>query len=191
MEEISWNLYLHTINYVTIAAEEVINGHTSANVILLCTLRSKNMTGLGMTINATRVFSSHDLPLVSRDREWLLGKISCVTVKYSDERLGRVNLACGCHEWVLNQSVIKYRHVVLHSKTPTGPFNITHPTAVQTSLFASALFARFDPTGRYVGTGRNNGAAAIWDLETRAPIRWLEGHVKAVTSLEYVCVLNV
>ncbi|KAF9468770.1 WD40 repeat-like protein [Collybia nuda] len=66
-----------------------------------------------------------------------------------------------------------------------SPFNITHPTAVQTSLFASALFARFDPSGRYVGAGRNNGAAAIWDLETRAPVRWLEGHVKAVTSLDW------
>ena len=28
--------------------------------------------------------------------------------------------------------------------------------------------------------------AAIWDLETRARIRVLEGHVKAVTNLEYV-----
>ncbi|KAG5645768.1 hypothetical protein DXG03_005305 [Asterophora parasitica] len=64
-----------------------------------------------------------------------------------------------------------------------SPFNITHPTAVQTSLFASALFARFDPSGRYLGVGGTNGTAAIWDLETRARIRWLEGHVKAVTSL--------
>lgn len=66
-----------------------------------------------------------------------------------------------------------------------SPFNITHPTAVQTSLFASALFARFDPTGRYVGAGCPNGSAAIWDIETRAPVRWLEGHVKAVTSLDW------
>ncbi|KAF8075966.1 WD40 repeat-like protein [Lyophyllum atratum] len=66
-----------------------------------------------------------------------------------------------------------------------SPFNITHPTAVQTSLFASALFARFDPSGRYIGVGGTSGAAAIWDLETRARIRWLEGHVKAVTSLDW------
>ncbi|KAF5388144.1 hypothetical protein D9615_000017 [Tricholomella constricta] len=66
-----------------------------------------------------------------------------------------------------------------------SPFNITHPTAVQTSLFASALFARFDPSGRYIGVGGTSGTAAIWDLETRARIRWLEGHVKAVTSLDW------
>ncbi|KAH0587078.1 hypothetical protein H2248_005896 [Termitomyces sp. 'cryptogamus'] len=66
-----------------------------------------------------------------------------------------------------------------------NPFNLTHPTAVQASLFASAAFARFDPSGRYLGVGRSNGAAAVWDLETRARIRSLEGHVKAVTSLDW------
>jgi COMPASS component SWD1 len=56
---------------------------------------------------------------------------------------------------------------------------------VQTSLFALASFARFDPTGRYVATGRVDGTAAIWDLDTRAAVRILDGHVKAVSSLEY------
>lgn len=64
------------------------------------------------------------------------------------------------------------------------PFNITHPTAVQTSLVAGASFARFDPSGRYVAAGRGDGAAAIWDLDTRSAVRWLEGHVKGVTSVE-------
>ncbi|KAG6836920.1 hypothetical protein H0H93_001286 [Arthromyces matolae] len=67
-----------------------------------------------------------------------------------------------------------------------NPFNITHPTAVQASLFASAVFARFDPSGRYLGVGRSNGAAAVWDLETRSRIRSLEGHVKAVTCLDNI-----
>ncbi|KAF7330766.1 COMPASS complex protein [Mycena venus] len=66
-----------------------------------------------------------------------------------------------------------------------SPFNITHPTTVQTSLFALASFARFDPTGRYVATGRVDGTAAIWDLDTRAAIRILDGHVKAVSSLDW------
>lgn len=65
-----------------------------------------------------------------------------------------------------------------------GPFNITHPTTVQTSLFALASFARFDSTGRYVATARVDGTAAIWDLDTRAAVRVLDGHVKAVSSLE-------
>ncbi|KAK7060109.1 chromatin binding protein [Paramarasmius palmivorus] len=67
-----------------------------------------------------------------------------------------------------------------------NPFNISHPTAIQTSLFALGSFARFDPSGRFVGVGRFDGIATIWDLETRAAIRILDGHVKAVTSVEYV-----
>lgn len=66
------------------------------------------------------------------------------------------------------------------------PFTITYPTAVQTSLNSGASFAKFDPSGSYVAGGRPDGSAVIWDLDTRAPIRWLEGHVKAVTSVECV-----
>ncbi|KAJ7179564.1 COMPASS complex protein [Mycena filopes] len=66
-----------------------------------------------------------------------------------------------------------------------SPFNITHPTTVQTSLFALASFARFDPTGRYVATARVDGTAAIWDLDTRAAVRILDGHVKAVSSIDW------
>lgn len=66
-----------------------------------------------------------------------------------------------------------------------SPFNITHPTTVQTSLFALASLARFDPTGRYVATARVDGTAAIWDLDTRAAVRVLDGHVKAVSSLDW------
>lgn len=57
---------------------------------------------------------------------------------------------------------------------------------MQTSLFSGASFARFDPSGRYVAAGRHDGSATIWDLDTRAPIRWLEGHVRGVTSVECV-----
>jgi len=66
------------------------------------------------------------------------------------------------------------------------PFTLSHPTAVQTSLYAGALFAKFDTTGRFIATARSNNCAEIWDLETRAPIRLLDGHVKAITSIEYV-----
>jgi COMPASS component SWD1 len=71
----------------------------------------------------------------------------------------------------------------------SDPFTLSHPTAIQTSLFAGALFAKFDPTGRFIAAARNNGSAEIWDLETRAPIRWLDGHVKAVTSIEYAVLI--
>ncbi|KAF7331669.1 WD-REPEATS-REGION domain-containing protein [Mycena kentingensis (nom. inval.)] len=64
-------------------------------------------------------------------------------------------------------------------------FNIGHPTTVQTSLVALASFARFDPSGRYLATGRLDGSAAIWDLDTRASIRVLDGHVQAVSSIDW------
>ncbi|KAF8876289.1 COMPASS complex protein [Gymnopilus junonius] len=66
-----------------------------------------------------------------------------------------------------------------------NPFTLSHPTAVQTSFFAGALFARFDATGRFIAAARLNGPAEIWDLETRAPIRWLDGHVKSITSIDW------
>ena len=66
------------------------------------------------------------------------------------------------------------------------PFNITYPTAVQASLPSQCSLARFDRSGRFVAAGRSDGSAAIWDLETRAAVRWLEGHVKGITSVECV-----
>src|SRR5258707_8581519 len=69
---------------------------------------------------------------------------------------------------------------------PTDPFIITYPTAVQASLPSQCSLARFDRSGRFVAAGRSDGSAAIWDLETRAAILWLEGHVKGITSVECV-----
>ncbi|KAL9712398.1 chromatin binding protein [Leucoagaricus gongylophorus] len=65
-----------------------------------------------------------------------------------------------------------------------NPFQITHPTAIQTSLLASAHFSKFDPSGRWIAAGKQNGSVVIWDLSTRAPVRVLDGHVKSVTSVE-------
>ncbi|CCM03989.1 uncharacterized protein FIBRA_06145 [Fibroporia radiculosa] len=65
------------------------------------------------------------------------------------------------------------------------PFNITYPTAIQTSLDSGASFAKFDKTGRFVAGGRPDGSAVVWDLDTKAPVRWLEGHVKGVTSVDW------
>lgn len=69
------------------------------------------------------------------------------------------------------------------------PFSIPYPTAVQTSLRAQASFARFDPSGRFIAAGRPDGSACIWDLDTRTTVRWLEGHVKGITSVECVTFL--
>ncbi|KDQ28785.1 hypothetical protein PLEOSDRAFT_1111940 [Pleurotus ostreatus PC15] len=66
-----------------------------------------------------------------------------------------------------------------------SPFNVSHPTAIQTSLLDRASFAKFDPSGRYLATGKLDGSSSIWDLETRSAIRLLDGHVKAVTSVDW------
>lgn len=63
-------------------------------------------------------------------------------------------------------------------------FSISHPTAIQTSLFAGATLAKFDTSGRFVAAARPTGDVDIWDLETRSAIRSLDGHVKAITSIE-------
>ncbi|KAJ3560731.1 hypothetical protein NP233_g10648 [Leucocoprinus birnbaumii] len=66
-----------------------------------------------------------------------------------------------------------------------NPFQITHPTSIQTSLLATALFSKFDPSGRWIAAGKQNGSVVIWDLNTRAPVRVLDGHVRAVTSIDW------
>ncbi|KAH0839567.1 WD40-repeat-containing domain protein [Lanmaoa asiatica] len=66
-----------------------------------------------------------------------------------------------------------------------NPFIITHPTTVQTSLVSGASFARFDPSGQLLAAARSDGSAVIWDLDTRATIRWCEGHVKGVTAIDW------
>lgn len=61
----------------------------------------------------------------------------------------------------------------------------SYPTAVASFLPSQALFARFDPTGRFVAAGTPEGHLAIWDMDTRETARILEGHVnnKALTSV--------
>lgn len=66
-----------------------------------------------------------------------------------------------------------------------NPFTITHPSAIQTSLASGASFARFDPSGKLVAAGRPDGTGVIWDLDTRAIVRWCEGHVKGVTAVDW------
>ncbi|KZT39653.1 WD40 repeat-like protein [Sistotremastrum suecicum HHB10207 ss-3] len=61
----------------------------------------------------------------------------------------------------------------------------TYPTAVQTSLVSNALFARYDPQARFIAAGQYSGSTVIWDLDTRAIVRVLDGHVKAVTSIDW------
>ncbi|KAG7096577.1 hypothetical protein E1B28_003997 [Marasmius oreades] len=67
-----------------------------------------------------------------------------------------------------------------------SPFIINHPTAVQTSLYSyRAQLSRFDPSGRFVGVGTFDGTAYIYDMDTKAAVRTLDGHVKNITSLDW------
>lgn len=54
---------------------------------------------------------------------------------------------------------------------------------------SQALQARFDPSGQYIGAGKMDGTALIWDMTTKSSVRTLPGHAKAITSIEYVAVL--
>ena len=66
--------------------------------------------------------------------------------------------------------------------------DVTYPTAVLTFLPSGALFARFDPTGRFIAAGRHDGQLVIWDMDVREPARVFDGHVKALTSVRCVFV---
>lgn len=62
------------------------------------------------------------------------------------------------------------------------------PERVESSIDANAQCVRFNSgssrfAGSYLAIGRTDGCVAILDLATRAYLRFLEGHVKTVTSL--------
>ncbi|KAI0643665.1 WD40 repeat-like protein [Trametes meyenii] len=71
------------------------------------------------------------------------------------------------------------------NRTVANLFTSPFPTAIQTSLDSLATIARYDSTGKYVAAGRHDGLAVIWDLATRGQVRWLEGHVKGITSIDW------
>ncbi|CAO1617800.1 unnamed protein product [Sympodiomycopsis kandeliae] len=57
------------------------------------------------------------------------------------------------------------------------------------STEVSSLCAKFNPKGRfagqYIASARAEGAIAIYDLETKGMIRYLEGHVKPATCIAW------
>jgi hypothetical protein len=66
------------------------------------------------------------------------------------------------------------------------PFGQDFPESVVGTLEDSALCARFDPTGHLIAAGRVDGWTTIWDVDTKGALRYLEGHVKPVTSVRLV-----
>ncbi|KAM0752903.1 WD40 repeat-like protein [Meredithblackwellia eburnea MCA 4105] len=68
-----------------------------------------------------------------------------------------------------------------------NPFAQSFPEGFDSSIEAFALCARFNPRGVFAGhflaVGRIDGAVSVLDFETRGVVRWLEGHVRAVTTL--------
>ncbi|GAA5878946.1 hypothetical protein JCM3774_000668 [Rhodotorula dairenensis] len=68
-----------------------------------------------------------------------------------------------------------------------NPFSTSVPENFDQSVDAAALCARFNPRGLYAGhyiaVGRLDGVVAVIDFETKDIVRWLEGHVKAVTTV--------
>lgn len=58
------------------------------------------------------------------------------------------------------------------------------------TLASQAQCISFNPSGPYAGqylaAGGSNGLVEVWDAETKGLVRTLDGHVKAVTSVQYV-----
>jgi hypothetical protein len=52
------------------------------------------------------------------------------------------------------------------------------------------MVARYDPSGRYIGAGQYSGRGLVWNLETRSVVATLEGHVRPVTSIEFVHLMH-
>ncbi|POY74570.1 hypothetical protein BMF94_2331, partial [Rhodotorula taiwanensis] len=69
------------------------------------------------------------------------------------------------------------------------PFSTSVPESFDSSVDAAALCARFNPrglhAGHYLAVGRLDGVVSVLDFETKEIVRWLEGHVKAVTSVAW------
>ncbi|SGY21330.1 BQ5605_C016g08223 [Microbotryum silenes-dioicae] len=66
-----------------------------------------------------------------------------------------------------------------------NPFSQAFPENHDSALEAIALCARFNPhgvfAGHYLAVGRLDGVVSVLDFETKGVVRWLEGHIKAVT----------
>ena len=70
------------------------------------------------------------------------------------------------------------------------PFAQKYPESVDSTLSSQAGCVNFNPSGPYAGqylaAGGSGGLVEIWDAETKGLVRTLDGHVKAVTSVQYV-----
>lgn len=74
-----------------------------------------------------------------------------------------------------------------------NPFAHDTPDSVDSTLeHANASCIQFNNSfsnnnslfsGHYLAAGRTDGLVNIWDIETKGILSWLEGHVKAITSV--------
>ncbi|MBW0462736.1 hypothetical protein O181_002451 [Austropuccinia psidii MF-1] len=69
------------------------------------------------------------------------------------------------------------------------PFAQDFPDTVETSLDSLAIITKFNPSGlfagQYLAIGRLDGCLTILDFETKRTIKFLMGHVKPITSLDW------
>jgi len=82
---------------------------------------------------------------------------------------------------------VEYQANTLAENLEESPF----PTTVQLSLPSQALFARYDPSGRFIAAGGYTGQIIVWELATKGIITALLGHNKPVTSVESVACLRI
>ncbi|GAA6063382.1 hypothetical protein JCM10212_001481 [Sporobolomyces blumeae] len=71
----------------------------------------------------------------------------------------------------------------------TNPFTTSFPEKHDSSIDVNALVARFNPSGlfagHYIAVGQLDGVVVVLDFETKNIVRWLQGHVKAVTTVSW------
>ncbi|GAA6020877.1 hypothetical protein JCM11491_000017 [Sporobolomyces phaffii] len=69
----------------------------------------------------------------------------------------------------------------------TSPFSTSFPENYESGLDVAGQTARFNPSGlfagHYIAIGRQDGVVLVLDFETKNVVRWLEGHVKSVTTV--------
>ncbi|KAH9466856.1 hypothetical protein MJO29_000697 [Puccinia striiformis f. sp. tritici] len=69
------------------------------------------------------------------------------------------------------------------------PFAQDFPDTVESSLDSLAIITKFNPSGifsgQYLAIGRLDGCVTIVDFETKRTIKFLMGHVKPITSLDW------
>jgi WD40 repeat protein len=90
-----------------------------------------------------------------------------------------------CSNYSVSPAVTLTREIGAES---SDPFALKYPESVDATLSSQAVCVNFNPTGPYAGqylaAGDCDGLVEVWNAESKGLVRVLEGHVKAVSSVQ-------